>query len=189
MAFDIQWPTFWTGAEKVLAVGAGAAATHLLERRPRLICFYGHSAAVEIKPPGSEPVMVHTHSVVVRNSGRKASFNLRLGHNFLPDFSVFPSIQYSVLDLAGGGKELLFPTLVGGEQITVQYLYYPPLLYGQINTHIKSDEGLAKVLRVLPTAQVPNWIRNLAVILMLIGVSASAYALFEIGSRLTALYR
>ena len=67
------------------------------------------------------------------------------------------------------------PSLVPREQVTVHYLYFPPLLWADINTYVKSDEGLAKVLTVLPTPQAPAWQRRIALILLLVGVITIIY--------------
>jgi hypothetical protein len=95
-----------------------------------------------------------------------------------PDHSVFPDVQPTIVDLQGGGKEILFPVLVPGEQITIQYLYFPPLQWQQINTHTKSDEGYAKILTVLPTPQPSRPVRYAAWGLLFVGVVAVLYLLF-----------
>ena len=69
-----------------------------------------------------------THSVVLRNSGRRPATNVRLAHPYLPDFNVFPSVGYRVENLPGGGREIVMPTLVPNEQVTISYLYFPPPL-------------------------------------------------------------
>jgi len=119
--------------------------------------------------------VVFTHSVVIRNAGRRAAHNVRVGHRTLPDFNVYPSIVYSVANLPGGGAEIVFPTLVGKEQVSISYIYSPPLTYNAINTHVKSDEGLAKVLEVLPTPQAARWLVRTISVLLAVGVIASIY--------------
>ena len=60
----------------------------------------------------------------------------------LPSFQLYPSIAYQVVDLPDGAKEILIPTMVPGEQLTISYLYGPPLTYAGVNAGIRSDEGL-----------------------------------------------
>jgi hypothetical protein len=100
----------------------------------------------------------------------------------LPDFSVYPSVVYQVIDLPGGGREILFPTLVPGEQVTVAYLYFPPVLFNQINSYTKSDEGLAKIVQVLPTPQLAPWLRRLSFTLVVIGAATVIYVVVELGT-------
>jgi hypothetical protein len=73
------------------------------------------------------------------------------------------------------GKEILIPTLVPGEQITISYLYFPPIVWKDINTYIKSDERFAKRIEVLLTPVQPKWVKAVAGILLLIGLIASVY--------------
>ena len=72
-------------------------------------------------------------------------------------------------DLPGGGQEILFPSLVPNEQITVSYLYLPPVTWDQINLGVKSDEGFAKVIRVIPMRLYPKWLNKLAAVFLLAG--------------------
>ena len=53
------------------------------------------------------PMSVNTHSIVVRNAGNKLATNIRIGHMELPDFQIFPDIEYEVKSLPGGQKEIV----------------------------------------------------------------------------------
>jgi hypothetical protein len=132
---------------------------------------------------GQAPFGVHTHSVVMRNAGRLAAHNVRVPHTPTAagvNISVFPPVQYTRNALPGGGHELLFPTIVPTQEITISYLYYPPLLAGQINMPIRSDEGMARVLHVLPTAQIPVWLRFILWVLISVGTISILYFLVEL---------
>lgn len=117
-------------------------------------------------------------SFIVRNTGRKPATNVRLGHNILPNFQMYPLVRYEVSDLPDGGKEIVIPTLVPKEQISISYLYNPPTTWNQVNTHIKSDEGFAKVIPVLLAQQFPKWLIRVIYILLLIGSVALIYMLY-----------
>jgi hypothetical protein len=93
--------------------------------------------------------------------------------------SVFPSIAYNRQALLGGGEELVFPIIVPKQQVTISYLYFPPVTYNMINAHVSSDEGLARVLSVMPTPQVRPWVRRGSWVLMFIGAVSLVYAIIE----------
>lgn len=128
-------------AMPILTLFIGVAINRFLRNREQLITHLGHIASHkwELKEDGQEPASVNTHSVILRKSGNKAAKNVRTGHNFLTSFNAYPVIEYSVNDLPGGDKELLFPILTPKKEITISYLYFPPYTWEKINTHIESD--------------------------------------------------
>ena len=70
---------------------------------------------------------------------------------------------------------MVISTLVPGQQVTISYLYFPPTTWQDINVSVRSDEGFAKVLNVLPMVQYPKWFNAIAAGLMLIGLSTLLY--------------
>ena len=67
----IDYSVFLRVAESVGAAVFGALALRLIERRPKVVVFYGHVGEFRLQPNGTSPgALVHTHSVVVRNSGK-----------------------------------------------------------------------------------------------------------------------
>lgn len=173
----IDWSVVATIAAPIIALFVGAALDRYLERRARVVSYLGHASGIRLTRPDG-PVVVNSHSVVVRNAGRSAAKNVRLGHAVLPDFQIFPDIEYTVRDLPGGQKEILIPTLVPKKEITVTYLYFPPLTWNQINTHLESDEGPIRVLRVLPTVQLPKWALIILWGLIVYGAVALLYTIW-----------
>ena len=151
----VDWGAVATIAAPLIALVAGAFLNRAIESRPRLVSYLGHVSAHHLTPAGGTPYDVFTHSLVLRNTGRRPANNVRLAHGTLPNFDVYPDVHYNVQDLPGGGKEIVFPRLTPGEQLTVSYLYFPPVTWDRVNGIIKSDEGFAKVIRVLPTQQYP----------------------------------
>jgi hypothetical protein len=180
----LDWSVVWKIAQPVLLLFIGAYVARLFERRPRLIRYLVHPTAVVHNHPEHGKMLVNLHALVVRNTGKKPATNVRLGHNVLPDFSVYPNIQYRVEDLAGGGKEIVFPVLVAGTEVLVQYLYFPPLIVNGINTHVQSDEGTAKSLNVWLVQRYPEWFYNLMRAILVVGIIAIIYVLRLAGSRL-----
>ena len=165
---ELDWTLVARYAAPLLALFVGATLSRLLESRPRVVTYVAHAAAIRAETQQGPPMQFYTHSVVVRNNGRKAANNLRLGHAILPPYSVYPPHEFRVVDVPGG-RELVFPVLAPDEQITVAYLYSPPLHSGDVNTYTRSDEGIARVLNVLPTPQASPGMVRLGWFLMAVG--------------------
>jgi hypothetical protein len=179
MKVDINWVVLATIIGPLLAAAAAVALDRWLERRPKLISWLGHASAVRMPPaqPQGQPYDIYTHTVVVRNAGRRSANNMRLGHFHLPNFSVFPAVAHRVENVPGGGSEIIFPTLVPSEQVTITYLYFPPVTYNQINSYAKSDEGMARIITMLPTPMQPMWLLRTAAVVLLLGVVMALYLL------------
>lgn len=120
-------------------------------------------------------IYIHTHEIIVRNSGNLPAKNVKVGHQFLPDYNVMPKIAYEVADLPGGGKSINFPILVPKEQVTISYLYRPPRVWSEINRTVKSDEGFAKILEVIPTPTLKAWQKCAIYALLFIGCWSTIY--------------
>ncbi len=161
-------------AGPLLSVIVGAIAKHYTEARSRLVSYIGHVSAFTVQT--DPPMVIHTHSVIVRNTGRKAATNVRLTHGVLPpNISIYPTIQHTIQANPNGSGEIIIPMLVPKEQVTVSYLYFPPLLWNQINEATKSDEGFAKIIRVIPMPQPNRWILGGVWTLMFVGASFVFY--------------
>lgn len=150
-----------------------ALILRFIERRARLFVYYGHVGNFQIQPTAQNPAFdIFTHSVVIRNGGKLAAHNVRVPHARLPgailNVSVSPGINFTK-SLPSGSDEILFPILVAGQQATISYLYYPPLTWNLINLPITCDEGVARVLNVLPTRQLRTWQLWLLWALMIVG--------------------
>lgn len=136
-------------AGPLISLIIGAAIKRYTTARSRVISFIGSVSAFVLQD--EHRTTVHTHSVVVRNAGRKAARNVRLMHGVLPpNITLYPQVKHSIERNADGSGEIVIPVLVPKEQITVSYLYFPPLLWSQVNTSTKSDDGFAKVINVVP---------------------------------------
>ncbi len=171
-----NWALVADIAVPVVTLVLGIFLDRVFERRPRLVTYLIHTSSHTVHEPGGERVLhVGTHSVVIKNSGRKPNINVRVPHNFLPDFNIWPEIEHRVVNLSGGGREIVIPTLVPREEIRISYLYLLPTNWAMINGPIKSDEGFARVLTVLPTQQNPRWARLTASVLTLVGLVAVLY--------------
>ena len=177
-AMPIDWGLVFDIGVPLLCLIVGAAIDQIFERRPKLITYYGHVSSFTLQGAAGAAgtSTVHTHSVVVSNSGRKTATNVRVGHHYLPSYQLWPEVAVKEVELPGGGTELVLPTLVPGEQLTISYLYFPPFLVNNINSYVKSDEAMASVITVLPTRQYPKWVLAGARCLLFVGVTATLYA-------------
>jgi hypothetical protein len=171
---------------------AGGAQPDEPVAKIRYSVFYGHVGQFRLQPqqqgsvqPQQQPGLVHTHSVVIRNAGRVAAHNVHVPHRGMLNaanihISIEPHLAHTVQALPNWTEEILFPALPARFQVTVSYLYFPPILFSQINAPIYSDEGLARVIDVLPQEQWPRWLSVMLGGLVLIGIIVVAYALFEL---------
>jgi hypothetical protein len=176
---NIDWMVVATIAAPLATLVAGVFINRWFENRPVLISYYQHVSSFRHVVAGAQPLHVHTHSVVLRNTGRVSATNVRLRHATLPSFQVWPDVAHRVEDLPGGGREIVIPTLVPGEQITVSYLYAPPLVYDQVNKGIRCDQGFAQEIPVLLLRQYPRWVNRIAGWLMILGMVTVAYGVYE----------
>lgn len=176
---QIDWLVFAAFAAPIIALLAGAALSRLLERRPKLIAYYTHASVFPIR--GENPVQMHTHGIIIRNAGKKPAIDIRVRHNYLPElYNVFPDIEYQVQYLPGGGAELVFPTLVPNEQVSISYLYFPPIVYSQIHAGIRHSDGFATEVTALPTQLYPAWVIRSLWLLLVLGGAAALYMGFEL---------
>src|SRR5262249_37880294 len=170
----IDWMLVATVAAPTIALFVGAFLDRLIQQRPRLISYLGHTASFKVR--GDKSFSVYTHSIVIRNSGRKPARNVRVGHHFLPpNYEIYPRIPYEVKPVADSGHELLIPVLVPNEQVTISYLYEQPLTVDNIHSYTKYDDGYAKIIRVLPAKQFPRWVNVTVGGFMILGVIAFLY--------------
>ena len=96
----------------------------------------------------------------------------------LPDFNIWPDVVHHVDTLPNGTRDIVIPTLVPGEQITISYLYFAPITVSQVNAGIKCDQGFARQIAVLLQRQYPRWLNFIASVLMIAGLVAIIYLLY-----------
>jgi len=158
----------------------GGALKIYMEGKSSLVSFIGHVSSFTLTD--EQHTVVHTHSVVVINAGRKTAKNVRLTHAFLPiNYTVYPPVHHTIErnpDNTGG--EIVFPVLVPKEQVTISYLYLPPLLWNHINSNIKSDDGFAKIIDVIPSPQPNRLVIAMLWALVFVGASFTFYWLIRL---------
>lgn len=168
------------------------------QRRPRVEAFLVHVAAhpVPYDQPNQQAVQgqtlpqqqgvpayfqVNSHTLIVRNLGAEPARNVHISHSVLPvSINVWPTRAYQKNAFQPAGGELVFETLSPKEQVTIAYLYYPPLTYSDINTVVRSDDGLVQILPITTYTRVyPPLVRGLVLCFLAIGVATVVFALLK----------
>src|SRR3989344_5195530 len=185
---NIDWVIVATIAAPIITLFVGVWVNRRFENRPILISYFGHVSSFRHTPPEGQLMVVHTHSVVLRNAGRASATNVRLRHIDLPSFDIWPQLVHRVEDLPGGAREIVIPTLVPGEQVTISYLYFPPLTVQQINDGIKCDQGFAQAIPVLLQRQYPRWFNRTVVFFLFVGLVASVYLAYKLACWIISTY-
>jgi len=174
----IDWNVVATIAAPIMSLFVGVIIDRVIESRPKVVSYIGHVSGINLTKTNPS-LSVNTHSIVVRNAGNKLETNIRIGHVELPDYQIFPDIDHEVKTLPSGQKEIVIPKLVPKKQITITYLYFPPLTWQMVNTCIESDTGSVKILNVLPTVQLSKWMLLILWFLTGYGVIALIYSTYE----------
>jgi hypothetical protein len=152
----------------VATLFVGIWANRRFAERPNVVTSWVHMSTFKVVLENQPPMMINAHSVLVRNLGRRPAEGVRLGHQVLPEnIYVFPDIPWFIEKLPGGSQEIVVPRLLPGQQITVSYLYYPPLTFRNINTDVRSNDGYAKAVSLDPPW--PRWFRNATLVLAGLG--------------------
>lgn len=178
---NIDWIVLAQVATPIIAVLIGASLNQYFRQKEKLIAFYGHIAshAVNSVIEGKEITHINTHAIIIRNNGNKAATNVRVLHNGLPDFKIYPDTDYEINELPSGGKEIVIPRIIPKKEYTISYLYYPPLTYNQISSSIESDNSLAKIVNVQLQRIFPTWVNFLVGASMLLGLILFLYMVLE----------
>ena len=176
----IEWNIVATILAPLIALFIGAILNRAAEKRPRLVTYLGHVSTHRIERNDGVPFNVFTHSIVLKNAGRSPARNVRLTHSVLPNYNILPSVKFETEILPNGEIDIVIPVLVPRQELTISYLYYPPNTWDKLYPTIRSDEGFARELKVLPTIQFPKWVNIILVGLMFIGVVAVLYVLIQL---------
>jgi hypothetical protein len=178
---NIDWNIVAQITAPIVAVFVTAIVSRYWSERPKLIAYYGHVAshALNSVVDGKEVTHINTHAVVIRNNGNKTATNVRISHNVLPDFKIYPETEYQINELPSGGKELVIPRITPKREYTISYLYFPPVTYNQISSFIDSDTGAAKIVNVHLQQIFPRWVNALVGSSMLLGFIAFLYIVYE----------
>ena len=178
----VHWQLFVTVAAPILTLFVGVWVNRQFGSRPVLLSYWGHVSTFNYQKRSGTTGVVNTHSVVIRNVGRRAATNVRLSHTYLPEFNIWPRVQYHLEEVPNSGQDIVIPTMAPNQHLSISYLYFPPVTYAAVNAGVKCDEGIATEIPVLLQRQYPAWFTYSAAVLMIAGISTLAYGLFELGS-------
>jgi len=177
---NLDWGVVATIAAPIITLFLGAALTRVLTEKAKLIAYIGHSSIHKLRVTEQNPQegLVFTHSLVIKNDGRKVANNVRIGHFYLPiNFNIYPPTDYKINEIPDTGPEITIPKVLPKEQITFSYLYYSPLSTHPINSYLKSDEGEAKIIPVIIQQQFPKWVGSGILVFAIIGFIAIIYVI------------
>ena len=179
MPFEIDFEAVIKLLSPLLVAIIGVVAKYYLEGKPKLITFLVHSVAHPMPPDlatGQVLGDVHTHTIVVMNTGNKTAHNVRIDHAFFPiSYVLTPPKNHTVTHGQGSSAEICIPVLVPHEQISISYLYFPPVTWSQISGWVKCDEGMAQAIQVIPSTPPPKPLLGLFWTLAFIGASTVVY--------------
>ena len=158
----------------VITAIVGFLVKKYFESSPKLVTYLVHASAIPLHNESN--TSINSHSIVVRNAGKKTANNVRIGHNFLPkSYQLHPQLTHEITDGPNETAEILIPTLVPNEQVNISYLYFPPVTYNQIHSYCKSDEVSANYINIVPSPQL-NKMQTVALwSLLFIGASTLVY--------------
>lgn len=180
----IDWNVVATIAAPIVALFVGAWVNTKFENRPKLISYFSHVSNFTLQPNSPSTQKINIHSVVLRNTGRRPALNVRLHHNVLPNFNIYPSLVHHTEILPDGTSDILIPTLVPGEEITITYLYTLPIIFESIHAGVKFDQGMAKQITVLLQQQLPSWLRRSIITVFFLGIISIFYVLYSFISKI-----
>jgi len=170
----------------------GMYLNRFFESRSRLITHYGHIGAGLVRLNAQSPqININTHSIVIRNVGRKPALNVKVGHqiNDIGNMvSIYPPAEYTVVPIQGAGEEIRFERLLPKQSIMITYVYTSPLDVSKINTYVMSDEGMAQRVNVLLNRQWPKWLQIVAWILLFVGFVTTVYFFYAYIKFLTSMF-
>ena len=179
----LDWQLFVDVAIPALMLFVGVWVDRWLESRPILLSYWGHVSSFTYQQGDGNTGVVNTHSVVIRNVGRRAATNVRLSHTILPDFNIWPRIQYHLEEstrFRPGHRDPYSSPKTRADHLLS--LFSPDAL-SQTSTRVSG------AMRVSRPRYLFCWNGNIQVgsislhaVLMILGILTLAYGLFEIGS-------
>ena len=142
--------------------------------RPKLIPYVGYVSDFSLND-GS--LKVYTHGIVIKNTGSEPALNVKIGHYFLPDhIKMYPPIDYKTNKTKNGTEEIQIERIAPDEEISISYLYFPPVTYDKIHAYVLSDDGSYDIINKIPDSfRPPTSVIYVRRTLMLVGFMTIFY--------------
>jgi hypothetical protein len=129
---------------------------------------------------------INTASVVVTNIGKKTANKVEVVFNWKPPFiNIWPNRDFAEKVLADHRYIVTFQSLSPAESVGFEILAINAELPQIVNT--RCDEGVAKVIQLQPQRVFKRWQQKIFQLLILAGLSSTAYVLILFLQFLTAL--
>ena len=178
----IDWQVLATLMAPIITLFVGVWASRRFESGPVLLTHWGHVSSFNHQGEDGNKFTVNTHTVVISNVGRRAATNVRLSHNYLPSYNIWPRIQHRVEEVPDSSNDIVIPAVIPNQQLTISYLYFHPMTFAEINAGVRCDQGFAVPITVLLQRQHPRWLKYIVGTLVIVGMSTLVYGLFELGA-------
>lgn len=179
----INWQLFATLMAPILALVVGRWVNDRFESRPILLTYWGHFSSFNFQDETGTVRTIHTHSIIIRNAGKRPASNVRVSHSHLPThFQIWPPTPYNLEEVPNSGRDIVFPTVIPKQEFSIAYLYFPPVTYANVNNGVRCDEGFATPIPVLLQQQHPRWVTRCIAALVITGIATLFYGLVQIGS-------
>ena len=116
----INWQLFVTLMAPILTLVVGRWVNDRFESRPILLTYWGHFSSFDFQDETGTVRSIHTHSIIIRNAGKRPASNVRVSHVHLPThFQIWPPTPYNLEEVPSSGRDIVFPTVI--PQARVQY--------------------------------------------------------------------
>lgn len=127
-------------------------------------------------PEHGQPVPVRSHSLVIGNIGKAPANNVRVMHGILPHtYTIYPPINHH-----RDNNEITIASLAPGEFVSITYLYFPPLLWSQIDLLVKCDECLSVPANMQHVYILPGWLKAVLYFFLFVGAVTTVYFVIDI---------
>lgn len=168
-----------------IVVAAMTALTYafveaLFSRRGRILYFLTDRAQVTIKRPQGN-YLITTHSLVLQNVGRAVAEDVKIVHNWFPDYlEISPKMNHKKDELEGGGHAVILERVYPRQPVTITYLYFTPPQNIEIPSYVTAKDHLAKRIEVVFSWRYPRWALVCREILTLLGAGLVLYFAYQL---------
>ena len=168
-------PDTLTGAAIGAVLGfVGGWALKYVGPKSKLVYWFTHNSFSQIPQPGTgNTFTLITSSVTVQNLGRRPATNVELVYTGAPShYNFTPARTHTQHGTPQGQHVIAVPSLGHNEWFTIEVIGFgtaPALL------HLRSDDGAAQLVPMMPQRIWPRWVNWVSAILVLTGAGVLLY--------------